>query len=75
MEGLELFDVLFLKLIFNEIFIVTIVMVQKLLFSFVLDYDIVVLYGCRTWPVTVSEEMIFENTILSRVWGPKGEEV
>jgi hypothetical protein len=67
MEGLDFFEVLFLKLIFNEFFIVTIVMVYKLLFNFVLDYDIVVLYGCRTWPVTVSEEMIFESTILSRV--------
>jgi hypothetical protein len=38
----------------------------------------VVLYGCETWSHTLREEgslMVFENTVLRRVFGPKRDEV
>jgi hypothetical protein len=36
------------------------------------------LYGCETWSLTVKEEhrlRVFENSVLRRVPGPKGDEV
>jgi hypothetical protein len=39
---------------------------------------LVVLYGCETWFLTLTEEHIqkvFENRILRRVFGPKKDEV
>ena len=38
----------------------------------------VVLYGCETWSLTLREERrlrVFENRVLRRVFGPKGNEV
>ena len=38
----------------------------------------VVLYGCETWSLTLREERrlrVFENRVLSRVFGPKRDEV
>jgi hypothetical protein len=38
----------------------------------------VVLYGCETWSLTLREEhrlRVFENRILSRIFGPKTDEV
>jgi hypothetical protein len=38
----------------------------------------VVLYGCETWSLTLSEEhrlRVFENRVLKRIFGPKREEV
>jgi hypothetical protein len=38
----------------------------------------VVLYGCETWSLTVSEEhrlRVFENRVLRRIFGPKRNEV
>jgi hypothetical protein len=38
----------------------------------------VVLYGCETWSLTLREERwlrVFENGVLRRVFGPKGDEV
>jgi len=38
----------------------------------------VVLYGCETWSLTLSEERrlrVFENRVLRRIFGPKGDEV
>jgi hypothetical protein len=38
----------------------------------------VVLYGCETWSLTLREEnrqMVFENGILRRIFGPKRDEV
>ena len=38
----------------------------------------VVLYGCETWSLTLREERrlrMFENRVLSRVFGPKRDEV
>ena len=38
----------------------------------------VVLYGCGTWSLTVREERrlkVFENRVLRRIFGPKGDEV
>ena len=38
----------------------------------------VVLYGCETWSLTLREERrlrVFENRVLSRVFGPKTDEV
>jgi hypothetical protein len=38
----------------------------------------VVLYGCETWSLTLREEhrlMVFENRVLRRIFGPKGDEV
>jgi hypothetical protein len=37
-----------------------------------------VLYGPETWSLTVREEYglrVFENRVLRRIFGPKGEEV
>jgi hypothetical protein len=39
---------------------------------------LVVLHGCETWSLTLSEEhrlMVFENSVLSRICGPKRDEV
>jgi hypothetical protein len=39
---------------------------------------LVVLYGRETWPLTVREEhrlRVFENKVLRRIFGPKGDEV
>jgi hypothetical protein len=36
----------------------------------------VVLYGCETWSLTLSEEhrlRVFENRVLRRIFGPKRE--
>jgi hypothetical protein len=36
-----------------------------------------VLYGCETWSLTLREEprlRVFENRILSRIFGPKRDE-
>jgi len=38
----------------------------------------VVLYGCETWSLTLREEYrlrVFENRVLRRIFGPKGDEV
>ena len=38
----------------------------------------VVLYGCETWSLTLREERrlrVFENRVLMKVFGPKGDEV
>ena len=38
----------------------------------------VVLYGCETWSLTLREERrlrVFENRVLRKVFGPKGDEV
>jgi hypothetical protein len=38
----------------------------------------VVLYGCETWSLTISEEhrlRVFENNVLRRIFGPKRDEV
>jgi hypothetical protein len=37
----------------------------------------VILYGCETWSLTLREEhglRVFENRVLRRIFGPKGEE-
>jgi hypothetical protein len=37
-----------------------------------------VLYGCETWSLTLREEhrlRVFENRVLRRIFGPKGDEV
>jgi hypothetical protein len=37
-----------------------------------------VLYGSETWPLTLREEhrlRMFENRVLRRIFGPKGDEV
>ena len=37
-----------------------------------------VLYGCETWPVTLSEGnrlRVFENRVLKKTPGPKGSEI
>jgi hypothetical protein len=37
-----------------------------------------VLYGCETWSLTLREEhrlRVFENRVLKRIFGPKGDEV
>jgi hypothetical protein len=39
---------------------------------------LVVLYGCETWSLTLTEEHrleVFENMLLSRIFGPKTDEV
>jgi hypothetical protein len=39
---------------------------------------LVVLYGCETWSLTLREERklrVFENRVLKRIFGPKGNEV
>jgi hypothetical protein len=38
----------------------------------------VVLYGCKTWSLTLREEhrlRVFENKVLRRMFGPKRDEV
>jgi len=38
----------------------------------------VVLYGCETWSLRLREERkprVFENTMLRRIFGPRGDEV
>jgi hypothetical protein len=38
----------------------------------------VILCGCETWSLTLREEYIlkvFENRVLRRIFGPKGEEI
>jgi hypothetical protein len=38
----------------------------------------VVLYGCETWSLILREEhrlRVFENRVLKRIFGPKGDEV
>jgi hypothetical protein len=38
----------------------------------------VVLYGCEAWSMTLREEhrlRVFENKVLRRIFGPKGDEV
>jgi hypothetical protein len=38
----------------------------------------VVLYGCKTWSLTLKEEhtlRVFENKVLRRIFGPKRDEV
>jgi hypothetical protein len=38
----------------------------------------VVLYGCETWSLILREERrlrVFENRVLRRIFGPKGDEV
>jgi hypothetical protein len=37
----------------------------------------VVLYGCETWSLALREEhrLRFENRVLRRIFGPKGDEV
>ena len=38
----------------------------------------IVLYGCKTWSLTLREERrlrVFENRVLRRIFGPKREEV
>jgi hypothetical protein len=38
----------------------------------------VVLYACKTWPLTLREEhrlRVFENRVLKRIFGPKRDEV
>jgi hypothetical protein len=38
----------------------------------------VVLYGCETWSLILSEEhrlRVFENRVLRRIFGPKGDGV
>jgi hypothetical protein len=38
----------------------------------------VILYGCETWSLTLSEEhrlRVFENRVLRRIFGPERDEV
>jgi hypothetical protein len=38
----------------------------------------VVLYGCKTWSLTLREEhrlRVFENKVLRKIFGPKRDEV
>jgi hypothetical protein len=38
----------------------------------------VILYGCKTWSLTLREEhrlRVFENKVLKRIFGPKRDEV
>jgi len=40
--------------------------------------DILVLYGCETWSLTLREERklrVFENMVLRRIFGPRRDEV
>jgi hypothetical protein len=51
-----------------------------MVFSLIKVYRIltVVLYGCETWSVILSEEhtlSVFENRVLRRIFGPKKDEV
>jgi hypothetical protein len=39
---------------------------------------VVVLYGCKTWSLTLKKEhrlRVFENRLLRRIFGPEGDEV
>jgi hypothetical protein len=41
-------------------------------------YKTVILYGCKTWSLTLREEhrlRVFENKVLRRIFGPKRDEV
>ena len=41
-------------------------------------YNLVVLYGCETWSLTLREERrlrVFEKRVLRRIFGPKRDEV
>ena len=63
--------------------------VQNILFSSLLSKNIkstiystvilpVVLYGCETWSVTLTEERrlrVFENRVLRRIFGPNEDEI
>jgi hypothetical protein len=63
--------------------------VQNILYSRLLSKNIniriyktiilpVVLYGCKTWSLTLREEhglRVFENRVLRRIFGPKRDEV
>jgi hypothetical protein len=35
----------------------------------------VVLYGCETWSLILKEELRFENRVLRKTFGPKGDKV
>jgi len=56
---------------------------EPFVFQFVINiYRIInlpaVLYGCGTWSPTLREErrlMVFENSVLRRIFGPKTDEV
>jgi hypothetical protein len=40
--------------------------------------NIIFLYGCETWSLTLKEERrlrVFENRVLRRIFGPKRDEV
>jgi hypothetical protein len=40
--------------------------------------QVVVLYGCETWSLTLKEERrlrVFENKLLRRIFGPRNDEV
>jgi hypothetical protein len=42
------------------------------------DLNVVVLYGCETWSLTLREEhklMVFENRVLRRIFEPKWDGV
>jgi len=61
--------------------------VQNLLSSWLLSKNVkihrtiilpVVLYGCETWSLTLTEERksrVFENMVLRRIFGPRRDEV
>jgi len=41
-------------------------------------YRNVILYGCETWSLTLREERklrVFENSVLSKIFGPRRDEV
>jgi hypothetical protein len=43
-----------------------------------LDYQMIVLYGCETWSLTLRKEhrlRAFENRVLRIIFGPKRDEV
>jgi hypothetical protein len=53
----------------------TLIPIQKIYKTITLP---VVLYGCETWSLTMSEERrlrVFENRVLRRLFGPKRDEV
>jgi hypothetical protein len=52
--------------------------VQSLLSSRLLSKILKILHGCETWSLTLREEhrlRVFENRVLRRIFGPKGDEV
>ena len=52
--------------------------IQKLKIKIYRTIILPVLYGCETWSLTLREELrlrVFENRVLRRVFGPKGDEV